>query len=198
MNALWTTSTLKILFGVLFFTACVYVASSRTPQAEPPETKNNLDISQEIIPAPPTRLSIPTIDVDASIQRVGLTANGAMDVPTNAVDAGWFDLGTIPGEIGSAVIAGHFNGKDGEPGVFENLGKLAVGTELLIEDEKGRVLTFIVEETRVYDAGRADEIFTKNDGVYLNLITCDGVWDEKQKSYTKRLIVLATLKPLLP
>lgn len=137
----------------------------------------------------PVRLKIPSINVDAAIEYVGLTSKRAMEVPKNTVDAGWFKLGPRPGEKGSAVIAGHFNGKNGEVGVFTNLYKLKGGDKLYVEDDKGTTITFVVREKRTYDLGYADEVFSSSDSAHLNLITCDGVWDETKKSYSKRLVI---------
>lgn len=102
-------------------------------------------------------------------------------------------LGTRPGENGNSVIAGHLNGEYGESGVFANLNKLKVGDILYIEDDKGISFTFIVRGSREYDPGYADEVFSSSDSSHLNLITCDGMWDEVKKSYTKRLVVFADL-----
>ena len=139
----------------------------------------------------PMRLKIPSINVDAAIQYVGLTSKGAMEVPNNIVDVGWFDLGSRPGENGSAVIAGHFNGENGKAGVFSNLHKLKVGDKFYIEDNYGATISFVVRASRAYDPGYADDVFSRNDSAHLNLITCDGVWDEAKKTYSKRLVVFA-------
>ena len=56
---------------------------------------------------PPLRLLIPKIKVNATIQHVSITKKGAMAVPTNYTDVGWYRLCTIPGHTGSAVIDGH-------------------------------------------------------------------------------------------
>lgn len=141
----------------------------------------------------PIRLKIPSINVDAAIEHVGLTSNGAMEVPQNTYTVGWFNLGPRPGEKGSAVIAGHFNGKYGETGVFSNLNKLKEGDKLYIQDSKGTLITFVVRKIRAYSPGYADEVFSPNDKSHLNLITCDGLWDGIQKSYTKRLVVFADI-----
>lgn len=116
-----------------------------------------------------------------------------MEVPSNIADVGWFKLGSKPGEKGSAVIAGHFNGPNGETGVFADLFKLKEGDRMYIEDDQGKSLTFVVRESRLYDPGYADEVFSKSDGAHLNLITCDGTWDGDKKSYSKRLVVFADL-----
>jgi LPXTG-site transpeptidase (sortase) family protein len=116
-----------------------------------------------------------------------------MDVPVNTGDVGWFYLGTRPGETGSAVIAGHFDKADGTGSVFADLNKLKQGDRVYVIGEDGSTTTFAVQGSREYDAGFADEVFSRNDGVYLNLITCDGVWDGAKKSYNKRLVVFTSI-----
>lgn len=143
----------------------------------------------EVSLAPPVRLTIPAINVRAAIQQVGITALRTMEVPNNDVDVGWLYIGPRPGEKGSAVMAGHFDGKNGEAGVFNDLDKLKAGDKLYVEDEKGGTTAFVVRESRIYDPGFADEVFNQSDGIHLNLVTCDGVWEGKKKSYSKRLVV---------
>ena len=137
------------------------------------------------------RLLIPVINVNAAIQDVGVNTKGEMDVPSNTADVGWFKLGSRPGEKGSAVISGHFNGKDGEAAVFTNLQKLKQGDKLYIEDDSGTSFAFVVRESLIYNPGFAEEVFSLNDIAHLNLVTCDGVWDGAKKSYSKRLVVFA-------
>ncbi len=139
----------------------------------------------------PVRLKIPSIKVNAAIEYVGLTPKREMEVPKKTVDVGWFEPGPRPGEKGSAVIAGHFNGRNGEEGVFADLYKLKTGDKLYIESNIGTTTIFIVLESRTYDPGLAGNVFSRSDGIYLNLITCDGVWDGVKKSYSKRLVVFA-------
>ncbi len=140
----------------------------------------------------PVRLKIPNINVDAAIQYVGLTSDGAMGVPNNSVDVGWYDQGPSPGEIGSAVIDGHLNSGNGK-GVFTDLYKLKQGDKLYIEDNYGTSIAFVVRESRSYTDGYARDVFNRNDSAHLNLITCTGVWEPAQKSYNKRLVVFADI-----
>jgi sortase A len=158
---------------------------------------NNKKSAPEVLnrtsPGLPVRLTIPIINVDAAIQYVGVNAKGEMEVPSNATDVSWFKLGYRPGETGSAVISGHFDGKNSEAGVFFNLYKLEKGDKLYIKDDKEITTTFIVRESRTYDPGYAEEIFNLNDSAHLNLVTCDGVWDGTKKSYNKRLVVFADI-----
>lgn len=141
----------------------------------------------------PVRLEIPEINVNAVIEYVGLTPQGAMAVPEGPVDVAWFDLGPFPGENGSAVIAGHEGWKDGIAAVFDDLYKLRAGDKILIEDGNGATVTFVVREIRTYDQnGNASSVFDSTDGrSHLNLITCEGTWNAAEKSYSDRLVVFA-------
>jgi LPXTG-site transpeptidase (sortase) family protein len=141
----------------------------------------------------PVRLIIPAINVNTKIQYVGVTPKGEMEIPSNATDVGWFKLGPRPGERGSAVIAGHLDGENGKTGVFINLYKLKKGNKLYIKDAKGKTISFVVRESRIYDPGYANDVFSGSGSAYLNLITCDGVWDGAMKSYSKRLVVFADI-----
>jgi sortase A len=147
--------------------------------------------STEAIPALPMRLKIPRINVDAAIEDVGLTPSGAMDVPKGPSDVAWFDLGPRPGESGSAVIAGHEGWKDNIAAVFDDLYELRVGDELSVEDAEGTTTVFVVRKVRIYDQNAdAADVFDSSDGkAHLNLVTCEGVWNAAQKSYSNRFVV---------
>lgn len=141
----------------------------------------------------PLRLKIPTIGVDALVEQVGLTRAGLADAPRGRANAGWFSVGTRPGNIGSAVIDGHFGWKDGLPAVFDKLHSLKVGDRVYVEDDKGATTSFVVRELKKYEpTAEAEDVFGVMDGgVHLNLITCIGVWNKKQQSYAQRLVVFA-------
>lgn len=144
----------------------------------------------------PARLKIPGINVDAIVEYVGLTADGAMDVPKSQEHVAWFELGQRPGENGSAVIAGHYGRKGGRASVFDNLYKLRTGDTVNIEDDKGATISFVVRSIRRYDAAAdATDVFSSDDGkAHLNLITCEGSWDKSAKQYPSRLVVFADKK----
>lgn len=90
------------------------------------------------------------------------------------------------------MIAGHCSSKEWMPAVFDNLHDLRPGDYLYIEDDKGSTITFIIRESRTYDPeANAGDVFSQSDGVHLNLITCDGTWNEAQKSFSKRLVIFA-------
>lgn len=153
----------------------------------------------------PARLIIPRIGLDAKILPLGPDAHGAMQAPRNGgpndpiwSEVYWWDVGTVPGETGNAVIAGHVNRPDGSPSTFTQLNDLRVGDIITVVMEGGRTLTFRVTEKgtpSVYVQGSDDptmgRIFGPALEPQLNLMTCWGEWDGTQ--YNKRLVIYSTL-----
>ncbi|MDD5569079.1 MAG: class F sortase [Candidatus Pacebacteria bacterium] len=139
----------------------------------------------------PVRLKISRINVDAAIEHLGLTPDGAMDVPKGPAEVAWFNIGPHPGESGSAVIAGHNGWRNNIPAAFDNLYKLRKGDKVSVEDEKGVIITFVVREIRIYGKDEAaPDVFGSNDGkAHLNLVTCAGVLNRSDKTRADRLVV---------
>lgn len=165
---------------------------------------SNLTVSEENIQASvpisevptgvPIRIQISSIGVDAMVEPVGLTKLETMDVPKKPMDTGWFKLGPIPGEKGSAIIAGH-RGFRNEPAIFDNLHKIKIGDEVIIKDEKGQERVFIVRKMQTYGAKeQVADVWIKDDSEYLNLITCSGKWNPFTRTSDERLVVFTELK----
>jgi LPXTG-site transpeptidase (sortase) family protein len=164
------------------------IAPQTIRTAKPAKIENNRGL--------PVRLKIPAIGVDTAIEYMGKTASGDMAVPTNLVNVGWYKYGPLPGETGSAVIAGHVVGFKDEPGVFKQLDKLKTGDILLVIDAKGQAFSFTVRAAKTYDPKQQhDEVFNSVSGTHLNLITCAGDWDSSHQHYLKRLVVFADSSP---
>lgn len=141
--------------------------------------------------APPARLRIPRISVDAPVVAVGVTPEGAMASPERREDTGWFDRGPHPGERGSAVIAGHSGYRSGHA-VFDELGQVQIGDPIYVVDKEGATIEFRVRETRYYRPGDSPaEVFSRADGAHLNLVTCTGAWDSSAGTHSQRLVVFA-------
>ena len=146
---------------------------------------------EEVNSKPVVRLRIPKINVDTALEKVGLTSQGAMDVPKGPKEAAWYENGPRPGELGNSVITGHFGWENNVPAVFDNLHKLQKGDNLYVEDEKGVTSVFIVRELRRYSPNDdSSAVFMSSDKkAHLNLITCGGAWNKELKSYENRLVV---------
>ena len=144
----------------------------------------------------PARLSIPALDINAPIQKVGLNANGAMSAPTKYSEVAWYMNGTIPGNKGSAVLAGHLDNGLGLAGVFKNLTKIKVGDEIYVKDSNGPLMKFSVNDIRTIDYNDIDGnlIFApEDDKSLIRLITCGGKWMPERKTYDKRVVITAEL-----
>jgi len=160
-----------------------------TTQKPTPNTPDSMPASVDI--APPTQLNIENISVAAAIYPVGLTSAGDMDIDESPTELAWYKLGPKPGEEGSAVIAGHYGWKDGIPSVFNDLNKLVKGDKLSIVGEDGQMKEFVVNRTAVYAPDQdATDVFRSYDGkAHLNLITCQGAWNNTTHTYTERLVI---------
>ena len=139
----------------------------------------------------PVRLLIPVIGVDSGIEDGFITPDGRMQVPSGTVDVAWFALGPHPGQVGSAVIGGHFGIQNGTPFVFYNLNKLAIGDKVYIINDEGNTLSFIVRSIASFGLNDdAAPVFTSKDGLaHLNLITCEGIWNAVDGDYPDRLVI---------
>lgn len=143
----------------------------------------------------PARLEIPAIRINATVQRVGITAKGNMGTPSNFTDVAWYKYGTVPGHTGSAVIDGHVDNGLGLNGVFKHLDQVQAGDDIYVLDASGRTLHFVVDRTAEYPYKEVptNEIFASSSVPNLVLITCGGAWVESDKTYDHRLVVFATL-----
>lgn len=184
------------LAGMAVTPAFMFIPSLKTP------VQNYSEPTVENITVPkieasrsqlPIRIAIPVLNVDSLVEYVGVTDGGEMDVPKGPTNTAWFNLGPRPGEEGSAVISGHFGWKNGISAVFDNLHKLKTGDKIYTTDDKGIATAFVVREIRSYDQNAdASYVFGSNDGkAHLNLVTCQGIWNKKLKSYSNRLVVFA-------
>jgi len=141
----------------------------------------------------PTGITIPSIKVQASVTRVGLKGDGAMEVP-GVSDAGWYRFGPRPGAAGPAVIVGHVDSKKG-PAVFYRLRDLRRDARIEVRDDKGDSHVFKVERVEQYpkDELPIDEIWNATDKPVLRLITCTGSFDRSTGHYRDNLVVYAAL-----
>lgn len=140
--------------------------------------------------AVPAYFSIDRLGVYAPIQPVGIVA-GAMDVPDTANHVGWYQYGPRPGDIGSAVVAGHVNWNGGEAAIFSSLHTIQIGDTVEVFDSTGKTASFAVTHIKEYpiDADTT-EVFSSGEGTrQLNIITCSGPWDPILKTHSLRLVV---------
>ena len=140
----------------------------------------------------PERIVIDAIGVDADIIDLGYEPDGEIEVPSDFAQTGWFTDSPRPGRVGSSVIAGHVDSRDG-PAVFFRLAELEVGDEIEIHGEDGDVVTFEVTDKEQHAKSEfpADEVHRSTGKPELKLVTCGGVFDADERSYRDNIIVSA-------
>jgi len=140
-------------------------------------------------------LSIPGIGVDTRLVRLGLNADGTVEVPSVPETAGWFGLGTVPGRRGSAVVLGHVDSVDG-PAVFAGLSTLRSADRVRVALSDDVLLTFEVMDVETYANADfpARRVYAGSRRVRaLNLVTCGGAYDADRGGYQSNVVVRTRL-----
>ncbi|MDX3453262.1 class F sortase [Streptomyces sp. ME02-8801-2C] len=146
-------------------------------------------------PSPPLRIRIPAIGVNAPLMGLGLTATGSLEVPPLEREdlAGWYEAGTVPGETGTAIVAGHVDNADG-PSVFYRLGALEKGGTVEVERLDGTTARFVVDAVEVYDRDHFpdEKVYGAASRPELRVITCGGSYTP-ETGYEGNVVVFAHL-----
>jgi hypothetical protein len=145
----------------------------------------------------PMSVRIPAIGVNSRLLRLGLNADGTVQVPSIRTSAGlaaWYKYSATPGQIGSSVIEGHVDSQQG-PAVFFRLGALHRGDRIDVRLANGVTAVFRVTGVREYSKSRfpAKAIYGATDFAALRLITCGGAFDYATGHYRSTTVVFASL-----
>lgn len=144
----------------------------------------------------PVSLRIPAIDAQSSLVELGLNPDQTVQLPpvSTPMQAGWYEYGPTPGQIGPAVILGHVDG-DKQAGIFFRLHELKPGDQIQVTRQDGSTATFTV--TRLQEVAKnqfpSEEVYGNTSDAELRLITCGGSFDYTVHSYEDNVIVFATL-----
>ncbi|WP_046734502.1 class F sortase [Streptomyces humi] len=148
----------------------------------------------------PVRLRVPAIGVDTPLLRLGLAADGTVQVPpVTAHDrAGWYRYSPTPGQVGPSVILGHVTVGAYGDGVFRRLAELRRGEQVVTRLENGRSAVFTVREVRTVakSAFPTKDVYGDVGRPELRLITCGG--PRGGDGYLDNVIVFATLTGTAP
>lgn len=171
---------------------------SRSPQRVPsvPSVGTSVPSAQPIpTTRRPVRVQVARLDVRASVQPVGVGADGAMVIPKDARRVGWYRFGPAPGHLeGSAVLAGHVDSRTQGQGVFFRLAAIEVGDVILLTQAGGAKLTYRVVARESLEKERlpTEELFARDGPPRLTLITCSGAYIPSLGGYQSNLVVTAT------
>lgn len=145
----------------------------------------------------PVSVTIPAIGVKSKVLHLGVTTDGAIQVPslnTQASDAAWYKYSVTPGQIGASVIEGHVDSYTG-PAVFYRLGALRLGDRIDVRLADRVTAVFRVIGVREYLKSNfpAATIYRPPDYAALRLITCGGAFDSATGHYLSSTVVFASL-----
>ncbi|MCC3652685.1 MULTISPECIES: class F sortase [Streptomyces] len=147
--------------------------------------------------AVPVGLRIPAIGVDTPVMRLGLAADGTVQVPPATADdrAGWYRHSPPPGRTGPSVILGHVTVGEGRDGVFRHLARLRRGDRIEVRLENGTTVAFAVSTVRTVARADfpADDVYGDVDRPELRLITCGG--PRTADGYRDNVIAFAAPSP---
>ena len=181
------------------------VASHEVDETE--VTQEKKDDYQVPNPSFPRYLSIPSLKIsNARVVQIGTIKNtGQLDSPKSIYDAGWYTKSGLPGAGKGAVLIDGHNGGPTKGGIFENLGSLSKGSEIIIERGDGQRIAYQVADNRemsVEDINNEsnplgmktmlNSMDPKKEG--LNMITCVGDWDYSKNTFNKRVMLRAVRK----
>lgn len=181
------------------------VASHEVDETE--VTQEKKDDYQVPNPSFPRYLSIPSLKIsNARVVQIGtIKDTGQLDSPKSIYDAGWYTKSGLPGAGKGAILIDGHNGGPTKGGIFENLGRLSKGSEIIIERGDGQRITYQVADNRemsVEDINNEsnplgmktmlNSMDPKKEG--LNMITCVGDWDYSKNTFNKRVMLRAVRK----
>ncbi len=163
------------------------------PPVEEPEAPEEQPVPERLAPL---QLRIGGISVDSPVVPVGLEPDGAMEIPDDVTEIGWYDpdgLGVAPGQIGTAVFSSHVDSRSQGRGVLFDLRLVQAGETIEVELADGSLQTWRVSAVTQYPKVSMPlrEIFTWGGPSRLVVITCGGEFDRATRSYKDNVVVYA-------
>ncbi|SCX52580.1 Sortase family protein [Klenkia marina] len=188
----WLLAAVAVVSGAV----AVLAGSPPAPAVagSPPAPVVQAATDEPVASVAPVSVAVPSVDLASSLVPIGVDGSGALVPPADYAQAGWFDAGVAPGQVGPAVLAGHVDSRSG-PAVFYRLEEVAVGAQVLVGQADGSTLTFEVTRVAEYpkSAFATDEVYGPTVDAQLRLITCGGEFDRSRRSYVDNVVVYASL-----
>jgi hypothetical protein len=183
-----------VILGAAGWMGLTPPSKERTRAAPVTTTTVPVAVGTVLKAARPTHLRIPAIDVSATVTSLGIHPDHTVEVPADPDQAGWYRLGSHPGEAGSAVILGHVDSTHG-PAVFYRLHSLTRGDEITVRASDGSVTHFEVASISTYANADfpAQKVYRSRGRPGLALVTCGGRYDAAHGGDQANVVVFADL-----
>lgn len=169
--------------------------TATTPAARPTTAAPSARAAAPMTASQPVRVRIPAAGVDTGpVLELGLAADGTVEVPSvrQADRIGWYKGGVTPGELGPAVLIGHFDTAEG-PAVLKDVAKVRAGDRITVDRADGSTAVFTVRSLEQVDknAFPTARVYGDTTRPELRLITCGG--DLRDGHRPDNIIVYADL-----
>lgn len=145
-------------------------------------------------PAPPVAVNIPSIGVEeATVVDVALDERGAVEIPDDVREVGWYRRGPRPGEDGNAFMTSHVDSRTQGRGVLFDLRRTEPGDPITVTHADGtRTDWEVVRRERITKGSYPMEQVFRFDGPPgLVIDTCGGAFDPSTGSYENIDIIYA-------
>jgi LPXTG-site transpeptidase (sortase) family protein len=148
------------------------------------------------VPADQARyIYLPTVGDQARVLSVGVNSKGRIDTSSNVNDTAWYDGSAKPGQEGQVFINGHTASAPTYKAAFDDLPKLQVGDQIIIERGDGKQISYRVvsNETIKADQVNMKKVLNVPDGATkgLTIMSCTGKFNYRTESSDTRVIVYA-------
>lgn len=141
----------------------------------------------------PVGLRLGSIDLEARVRPVGVSADGQMRLPQDPRVLGWYRFGMAPGSgSGTTVVAGHLDAEGFGLGPLVGLREVGLEDTVVVTTADGTRTKYVVAKVKRYDReGLPSGLFSRTGPERLHIITCGGAYDPENGGYQKNLVVTA-------
>lgn len=153
-----------------------------------------LDASAGALAPRPVRVTMGSVDVDATVRPVGVSGDGQMRLPPDPRVLGWYRFGPAPGAVtgGSVVMAGHLDSRRLGLGPLVRLRDLRAGEDIEVTLSDGTTSSYTVVGLRRFDRQALPaELFSRRGPERLHVITCGGEYLPDAGGYQQNVVVTA-------
>lgn len=141
----------------------------------------------------PRYIKIERLKINARVMNMGIDREGRFKSPSNLHDTGWYNQSSFPGTSGAVLVNGHYG--NSKKAVFKRLKEIVRGDIIVIERADGKIYKYEVIKTETKSKDSVDMgslmIPYEESTNGLNIITCDGVFNKKEKTFDNRLLIYA-------
>ena len=142
----------------------------------------------------PKYLIVDDLGIKARVRQQGRDKTGAVGVPNNVFDVGWFTESAKPGTAGAAFFDGHVAGYTSHGSLYD-LKNAEAGTEIRVIMGDDTEIKYRIVSKDFFPEGDVDMVKAlspiQQDKFGLNIMTCAGNFDARSDSYAERLVVYA-------